>query len=275
MTLLMKLLAISACTLVLSSASHSAQVVQPGSGFGSVRASSAIISGDTLLYMSTRGRITINGDGDAEHVDANSSQTRFRFTGTEELGSGMTVGVRIEEGPKPCCKPFCCPSYFRAGFVDMDETTVKYANPGRIRKFVDFVVDDSGIVDPFAFLEISGDPSDADDFDIDLDELIESVYPDPTEFLQDLGSDELRLNWLFGFGYIGYGDNDDRVNVSDFLPFIESQQKSLYFGYGDDDASVYGRSSVRVWNHSPVDTDSTHFGSGLFFNGYSLGSPIQ
>ena len=37
-------------------------------------------------------------DGDLEHVDANSSETRFRFTGSEELDSGMTVGVNLEIG---------------------------------------------------------------------------------------------------------------------------------------------------------------------------------
>ena len=37
-------------------------------------------------------------DGDLQHVDANSSQTRFRFTGSEELDSGMTAGVQLEIG---------------------------------------------------------------------------------------------------------------------------------------------------------------------------------
>ena len=37
-------------------------------------------------------------DGDVQHVDANSSQTRFRFTGSEELESGMTAGVQLEYG---------------------------------------------------------------------------------------------------------------------------------------------------------------------------------
>ena len=35
-------------------------------------------------------------DGDVQHVDANSSETRFRFTGSEELESGMTAGVQLE-----------------------------------------------------------------------------------------------------------------------------------------------------------------------------------
>jgi predicted porin len=39
-------------------------------------------------------------DGDVQHVDANSSQTRFRFTGSEELESGMTAGVQLEYGLK-------------------------------------------------------------------------------------------------------------------------------------------------------------------------------
>ena len=37
-------------------------------------------------------------EGDVEHKDANSSQTRFRFTGSEELESGMTAGVQLEYG---------------------------------------------------------------------------------------------------------------------------------------------------------------------------------
>ena len=37
-------------------------------------------------------------DGDVQHVDANSSETRFRFTGSEELESGMTAGVQLELG---------------------------------------------------------------------------------------------------------------------------------------------------------------------------------
>ena len=39
-----------------------------------------------------------DNDGDLNHVDANSSQTRFRFTGSEELDSGMTAGVQLEYG---------------------------------------------------------------------------------------------------------------------------------------------------------------------------------
>ena len=35
-------------------------------------------------------------DGDVQHVDANSSNSRFRFTGSEELESGMTAGVQVE-----------------------------------------------------------------------------------------------------------------------------------------------------------------------------------
>ena len=37
-------------------------------------------------------------DGDAQHVDANSSQTRFRFTGSGDLDNGMTAGVNLEYG---------------------------------------------------------------------------------------------------------------------------------------------------------------------------------
>lgn len=37
-------------------------------------------------------------DGDLMHVDANSSQTRWRITGSEELESGLTAGVQLEYG---------------------------------------------------------------------------------------------------------------------------------------------------------------------------------
>ena len=37
-------------------------------------------------------------NGDVQHVDANSSSTRFRFTGSEELENGMTAGVQLELG---------------------------------------------------------------------------------------------------------------------------------------------------------------------------------
>ena len=37
-------------------------------------------------------------DGKLQHVDANSSETRFRFTGSEELYSGRTAGVQLELG---------------------------------------------------------------------------------------------------------------------------------------------------------------------------------
>ena len=37
-------------------------------------------------------------DGDVRHVDANASQTRFRFTGSEELENGVTAGVNLEYG---------------------------------------------------------------------------------------------------------------------------------------------------------------------------------
>ena len=48
-----------------------------------------------------RALISVDGganDGDLQHVDANSSQTRFRFTGSEELDSGLTAGVQWEVG---------------------------------------------------------------------------------------------------------------------------------------------------------------------------------
>ena len=37
-------------------------------------------------------------DGDVQHMDANSSETCFRFTGSEELESVMTAGVQLELG---------------------------------------------------------------------------------------------------------------------------------------------------------------------------------
>ena len=37
-------------------------------------------------------------DGDVTHVDSNASETRFRFTGSEELENGMTAGVNLEIG---------------------------------------------------------------------------------------------------------------------------------------------------------------------------------
>lgn len=39
-----------------------------------------------------------DNDGDLQHVDANSSQSRFRFTGSEDIGNGMTAGVNMELG---------------------------------------------------------------------------------------------------------------------------------------------------------------------------------
>ena len=48
-----------------------------------------------------RAIISVDGgvnDGKLQHVDANSSETRFRFTGSEELDSGMTAGVQLEYG---------------------------------------------------------------------------------------------------------------------------------------------------------------------------------
>ena len=48
-----------------------------------------------------RALVSVDGganDGDVQHVDANSSETRFRFTGSEELENGMTAGVQLELG---------------------------------------------------------------------------------------------------------------------------------------------------------------------------------
>jgi predicted porin len=48
-----------------------------------------------------RAIISVDGgdaDGSLQHVDANSSQTRFRFTGSGELDGGMTAGVQLEYG---------------------------------------------------------------------------------------------------------------------------------------------------------------------------------
>ena len=48
-----------------------------------------------------RAIISVDGganDGSLQHVDANASQSRFRFTGSGELDSGMTAGVQLEYG---------------------------------------------------------------------------------------------------------------------------------------------------------------------------------
>ena len=48
-----------------------------------------------------RAIISVDGgmnDGDVMHKDANSSQTRFRFKGSQELDSGMTAGAYLEYG---------------------------------------------------------------------------------------------------------------------------------------------------------------------------------
>ena len=37
-------------------------------------------------------------DGDLQNVDSNASQSRFRFTGSEDLGGGLTAGVQMELG---------------------------------------------------------------------------------------------------------------------------------------------------------------------------------
>ena len=48
-----------------------------------------------------RAIISVDGgdhDGDLQHVDADSSETRFRFTGSEDLGNGTTASVGLEYG---------------------------------------------------------------------------------------------------------------------------------------------------------------------------------
>ena len=37
-------------------------------------------------------------DDEVQHVDSNASETRFRFTGSEDLGNGTTAGVQLELG---------------------------------------------------------------------------------------------------------------------------------------------------------------------------------
>ena len=37
-------------------------------------------------------------DGELQHVDANASQSRFRFKGSEDLENGVTAGVNLELG---------------------------------------------------------------------------------------------------------------------------------------------------------------------------------
>ena len=39
-----------------------------------------------------------DNDGELRHVDSNASQSRFRFTGSEDIGNGMTAGVNMELG---------------------------------------------------------------------------------------------------------------------------------------------------------------------------------
>ena len=48
-----------------------------------------------------RAIISVDGgenDGEVQHVDADSSQTRFRFSGSEELENGATAGVHLSLG---------------------------------------------------------------------------------------------------------------------------------------------------------------------------------
>ena len=47
-----------------------------------------------ILSVDTGG----DDDDDLEHVDSNASQSRVRFTGSEELDNGMTAGVNLEMG---------------------------------------------------------------------------------------------------------------------------------------------------------------------------------
>lgn len=44
-----------------------------------------------------RAIISVDAGDGVQHVDANSSRTRFRFTGSEELESGLTAGARLED----------------------------------------------------------------------------------------------------------------------------------------------------------------------------------
>ena len=37
-------------------------------------------------------------NGDIQHVDSNASESRFRFTGSEDLGNGWSAGVQLELG---------------------------------------------------------------------------------------------------------------------------------------------------------------------------------
>ena len=51
----------------------------------------------------TRAIMSVDGagkptDGDVQHVDANVSETRIRFVGSEELEGGNTIGVNLEYG---------------------------------------------------------------------------------------------------------------------------------------------------------------------------------
>ena len=39
-----------------------------------------------------------DNDGELRHVDSNASQSRFRLTGSEDIGNGMTAGVNMELG---------------------------------------------------------------------------------------------------------------------------------------------------------------------------------
>ena len=48
-----------------------------------------------------RAIVSVDGgtnNGDLVHKDVNSSESRFRFTGSQELESGMTAGVQLEYG---------------------------------------------------------------------------------------------------------------------------------------------------------------------------------
>ena len=49
----------------------------------------AVVVVDQDGYTDKDGR---DQDGKLRHVDANSSETRFRFTGSEELDGGLTAG---------------------------------------------------------------------------------------------------------------------------------------------------------------------------------------
>ena len=55
-------------------------------------------------------------DGDVQHKDSNASETRFRFTGSEDLGNGSSVGVQLEIGRPSAWRTRHANVYFSGGF---------------------------------------------------------------------------------------------------------------------------------------------------------------